>query len=105
AVASSVIMVMRSSGCSRRQTRMALRAPGANSASIVSVKNRSGIKFLNCPGIGAVQPDSLLKMSARTGPAAQPSNAFADDDGDHTKGGNRIGPPPAQDGIEGKTQK
>ena len=31
------------SGCSRRQTRMALRAPGANSASMVSVDSRSGI--------------------------------------------------------------
>jgi hypothetical protein len=44
-------------------------------------------------------------MSVRTGLATQPGNAFTDDDRQHTKGGNRIGPPPAQDGVEGKTQK
>src|SRR3954468_21124657 len=60
-VASSVIIVIRSSGLSWRQTRIALRAPGTNSASIVSMVRRSGIfeVFRFTPNFGIGKPRLL----------------------------------------------
>src|SRR5438046_10764802 len=98
-------MVMRSVGCSRRQTRMALRAPGANSVSMISVVNRSGMGAHSCPGRGAGQPDSISKMRVRTDLGTQSGNSFPDDDWQHTKGGNWISPPPSENGVERETEK
>src|SRR5438477_12868136 len=98
-------MVMRSVGCSRRQTRVALRAPGANSASMMSVVNRSGMGVHSCPGRAAGQPDCVSKMCMRTGFATPAGNSFPDDDWHHAKGGNWLSPPPSEQGVEHETEK
>src|SRR5256885_2243716 len=96
---------MRSVVCNRRQTRMALRAPGANSASMMSVISRSGMGAHSCPERAAEQPDSISKMRVGTGFATPAGNAFADDDWQHAKSGNWIGPPPAKNGVECEAEK
>src|SRR5438477_12281563 len=98
-------MVMRSIGWGRRQTRMALRAPGRNSASIILVVSRPGMSFHSCPERSAEQPDSISKMRVRTDFPTAAGNAFADDGWQHAKSGNWIGPPPAKNGVECESQK
>ena len=44
-------------------------------------------------------------MRGRTGFATPAGDAFADDDWQHAKGGNWIGPPPAQYGIGEQTDQ
>jgi len=44
-------------------------------------------------------------MRVRTGFAAPAGDAFADDDWQHGKSRNWIGPPPAQSGVECETEK
>jgi len=59
----------------------------------------------SCPGRVAGQPDSISKMRVRTDFATQSGNSFPDDDRQHAKGGNWIGPPPPEKGVERETEK